>query len=186
MVCAGVRSSIEHGEQDVGIMLRPIEDQTSSSLVIRKIIAHDVPLVIFAQPGHPLARIAKQGAITREALEEYSLYISDAAGDFHLLVRRYLERDGLPSPLIHPTGSVESVKRSVLRDVRAIGLLPGYALADEMRSGSVVALRVQPGPPAMRLEVLTPAARAQHPAVLQLIDGMAAATASAAHADISL
>ncbi|MEP7064548.1 MAG: LysR family transcriptional regulator [Gemmatimonadota bacterium] len=184
MVCAGVRSSIELGEQDVGMILRPIEDQSSKTLVVRRIIAEDVPLVVFSQPRHPLARTT-HAFVPRDALDEYPLYISDAAGDFHLLVRRYLQSEGLPTPLIHPTGSVESVKRSVLRDVRAIGVLPAYALADEMRNLSVVALHVQPAPPPMRLEALTPAARSQHPAIQQLIDGVAAAYAPATHASIS-
>jgi DNA-binding transcriptional LysR family regulator len=186
MTCAGVRGSIERSEHDLGMILQPLDDESATSAVHQTIISHDVPLVIFAQPAHPLARGESGAPVHRELLGEYPLFISDAAGDFHLLVRRYLQNDGLPGPHIHPTGSVESVKGSVLSDPRAIGLLPAYALADEVREHRVVALRVHPGPPPMRLEALTPAARSQHPAVQQLIDGVTAAYAPAPRGDLSL
>jgi DNA-binding transcriptional LysR family regulator len=180
MMCAGVRSGVEGGEYDVGLLLQPTDDAPPMSLAERAVISQDVPLVIFVQPAHPLARAA-HARVRRDALGEYALYISDAAGDFHLLVRRYLEQDGLPGPHIHPTGSVESVKRSVLGDARAIGLLPAYALADEMRDHRVVALRVTPGPPRMSLEALFSRTHAQHPATRQLIDAVAAAYTPAKH-----
>ena len=181
MMCAGVRIGVESGEYDLGMILEPTDDAAPVNVAERTIISADVPLIIFAQPSHPLARTAP-AFVRRDALGQCRLYISDAAGDFHLLVRRYLERDGLPGPHIHPTGSVESVKRSVLGDARAIGLLPAYALADEMRDRRVVALRVKPIPPRMSLEALTSRTRMQHPAARQLVDAVAAAYASEKHA----
>ncbi|HEY2897794.1 MAG TPA: LysR family transcriptional regulator [Gemmatimonadaceae bacterium] len=177
MMCAGVRSGLESGEYDLGLILEPGDDATPMKLAEHVVISHDVPLIIFAQPAHPLARNAP-AAVKRDALGDFALYLSDAAGDFHLLVRRYLEHDGLPGPPIHPTGSVESVKRSVLADGRAIGLLPAYAIADEIREGRVVALRVKPGPPRMSLEALTSRTRAQHPATRQLVGALASAYSS--------
>jgi DNA-binding transcriptional LysR family regulator len=97
-------------------------------------------------------------------------------------VRRYLEQDGLPGPHIHPTGSVESVKRSVLGDARAIGLLPEYALADEIRDRRIVALHVKPRPPRMSLDALASRTRARHPAARQLIDAVAASYTPRNHA----
>jgi DNA-binding transcriptional LysR family regulator len=181
MMCAGVRDGVESGEYDVGLVLEPTDDAPPVSLVERAVISQDVPLVIFAQPSHPLAPGAR-ASVRRDALGEYALYISDAAGDFHLLVRHYLEQDGLPGPHIHPTGSVESVKRSVHGDARAVGLLPAYALVDEIRDRRFVALRVAPGPPRMSLEALFSRTRAQHPATRQLIDAVTAAYAPARHA----
>ncbi len=174
MLCAGVRSGVESGEYDLGMILEPGGNALPIRDGARTIISSDVPLVMFAQPAHPLAR-SPRTPVPRDALAEYPLYISDAAGDFHLLVRHYLEHDGLPGPRIHPTGSVESVKRSVLGDEHAIGLLPAYALADELRDRRMVSLRVQPGPPRMSLEVLTSRTRSEHPATRQLILAMAAA-----------
>jgi LysR family hydrogen peroxide-inducible transcriptional activator len=177
MMCADVRAGVERGEYDLGVMLRPDDDSTATSVAERTIIPAAVPLVIFAQRSHPLAH---RDSVRRGALVDHPLYISDAAGDLHVLVRRYLERDGLPVPHIRSTGSVESVKRSVLTDPLAIGVLPAYALAEELRDEHVVALRMHPTPPRMRLEALTSATRAQHPATRQLIDAVAAACAPAA------
>ena len=171
MLCAGVRAGVDSGEYDVGLILEPADNAPPAGLAERAVISRDVPLILFAQPAHPLARAA-QASVRRDALAEYALYISDAAGDFHLLVRHYLEQDGLPGPHVHPTGSVESVKRSVLGDARAIGLLPAYALTDEIREHRVIALRVTPGPPRMSLEALYSRTRAQHPATRQLIDAV--------------
>lgn len=182
MMCAEVRSSIESGEYDLGMILQSVDDAAPMNVAERTIISDDVPLVIFAQPTHPLARPA-QAFIRRDAMGDYPLYISDAAGEFHLFVRRYLEHDGLPGPHIHSAGSVESVKHSVLRNSRAIGLLPAYALVDELRDRRAVALNVRPAPPPMRLEALTSRTRTQHPATRQLIDA-AAAYAPAKHAAI--
>jgi len=174
MMCAAVRSGIENGQYDLGLILQPADDEPSTNVVKRSIISPDVPLVFFTQPTHALARAAPRASVPRDLLGEYPLYISDAAGDFHLLVRRYLQHDGLPGPHIRATGSVESVKRSVLRDSRAVGLLPEYALADEIRDRRIVALGVQPGPPPMRLQALTPGIRSEHPAAHQLIESVAA------------
>jgi len=174
MMCAAVRSGIENGQYDLGLILQPVDDEPSTNVVKRSIISPDVPLVFFTQPTHALARAAPRASVPRDLLGEYPLYISDAAGDFHLLVRRYLQHDGLPGPHIRATGSVESVKRSVLRDSRAVGLLPEYALADEIRDRRIVALSVQPGPPPMRLQALTPGIRSEHPAAHQLIESVAA------------
>ena len=80
----------------LGLILEPADDPAPVSLAERTVISNDIPLVIFAQPTHPLARTAP-GSRRRDALGEYALYISDAAGDFHLLVRRYLERTACPA-----------------------------------------------------------------------------------------
>jgi hypothetical protein len=106
-------------------------------------------------PGTPLSTYPRRiRHACREALAEFPLYLSDAAGDFHLLVRRFVEFDGLPAPRLHATGSVESVKRGVLADPRALGMLPAYALIEEIDTGQVVPLSLDPAPPRMVLEGL--------------------------------
>ncbi len=170
MVCADVRGSVEAGEHDLGMILQPADDSPQAHVAETTIIAQSVPLVMFALPSHPLVHAGRH--VSRDSLSDYPLYISDAAGDFHLLVRRYLEHAAMPSPHIHATGSVESVKRSVLSDPRAIGLLPAYALTDELRGKRLAALHVEPAPPAMSLVALTSRARSQHPATRQLVDAV--------------
>lgn len=173
LMCAGVRTGVETGEYDLGLLLQPVADGSAPLAADRTIVSHDVPLVIFVQPKHALAA-ARSRPVRRDALADFPLYISDSAGDFHVLVRRFLEHDGLPGPRLQPTGSVESVKRGVLGDPRALGMLPAYALVEEVRAGRVVALDVEPGPPPMQLEALLPKARAQHPAAKLLLEAVCA------------
>jgi DNA-binding transcriptional LysR family regulator len=178
MMCNEVRSGIDAGIYDMGLLLQPLDDATSSLVADRIVVSDDVPLVIFTQPSHPLAVGARSGArpgpILRDALADFPLYLSDAAGDFHSLVRRFLEDDGLPGPRLHATGSVEGVKRGVLADARALGMLPAYALVEEIEAGQVVPLRVHPAPPHMLLEALVSKTRAQHPAARRLLDELLA------------
>jgi DNA-binding transcriptional LysR family regulator len=172
MMCSGVRAGVDAGEFDLGLMLQPAEDATATTLADRTIISEDVPLVIFAQPSHPLVVQSHAAPIRRDELGSFPLFISDAAGDFHALVRRFLEHDGLPGPNLQPTGSIESVKRGVFADARALGMLPAYALEEDMQARRVVSLAVRPAPPRMRLEALTSRSRPQHPATRQLLDSV--------------
>ena len=174
LMCSGVRTGVETGDYDLGLLLQPFADNSVPSTVDRTIVSHDVPLVIFAQPKHPLASPDHTVPVRRDELADFPLYLSDAAGDFHVLVRRFLEHEGLPGPRLQATGSIESVKRGVLGDPRALGMLPAYALVEEMRAGRVVAISVEPAPPPMRLEAVSPRARAQHPAARQLLDAVCA------------
>jgi DNA-binding transcriptional LysR family regulator len=170
LMCTAIRAVVEAGEFDFALSLQPCEDAANGVAAERTVVSDDVPLVIFAQPGHPLANRRRSRPVRRDALGDHTLYLSDAAGDFHLLVRRFLEHDGLPGPHLQPTGSIESVKRAVLADPLAVGMLPGYALLDEFRDRKLAPVPVQPGPPRMRLEALLSRARAHHPATRQLLE----------------
>jgi DNA-binding transcriptional LysR family regulator len=172
MMCTGVRTTVESGECDFGLMLQPAEESSSTSAVDCCVISNDVPLLIFAQPTNPLATGERTPPVQRDSLASSTLYLTDGAGEYHTAVRRFLTHDGLPGPQLQPTGSVESVKRAVAGDCRAIGMLPAYALLDELREGRFVPLTLRPSPPRMRLEAITSKARAQHPATRQLLDSV--------------
>ena len=172
LMCTLIRAGVESGEFDLGLSLQPVDDLAVTVAADRTVVSDDVPLVIFSQPRHPLARGARSAPVRRDVLGDYTLYLSDAAGDYHLLVRRFLEHDGLPGPHLQPTGSIESVKRAVYGDAHAVGMLPAYALMDEFREGRLVPVAVHPPPPRMRLEALLSRTRAQHPAARQLLDAV--------------
>jgi DNA-binding transcriptional LysR family regulator len=169
LMCTAIRAGVESGEFDLGMSLQPVDDVAVTVAADRTVVSNDISLVIFAQPRHPLARGARSAPVRREVLSGHTLYLSDAAGDYHLLVRRFLEHDGLPGPHLQPTGSIESVKRAVYGDAHAVGMLPAYALLDEFRDGRLVPVAVHPPPPRMRLEALLSRTRAQHPAAQQLL-----------------
>ena len=145
----------------------------------------NVPLTVFAQPTHPLlatrgssrTRVAPTPVARHDALP-YPIYLSDAAGDFHDLVASYFAADGLEAPRIEATGSIEGVKHNVAADRNALGVLPTYALAAELRAGSVRALELRPDVPHVRLDAMTVTSRQVHPAVEELLAELARSSRS--------
>jgi DNA-binding transcriptional LysR family regulator len=171
--CAGVRAGVAEGSYDAGLLLESSEpararsrragaDGSANGLTLDR----DVPLTVFAAPTHPLAG---RSHVPRAALTGYAVFISDAAGDLHALLREYFAAVGLAERALEATGSVEGVKRAVLTEPHALGVLPAYAMADEIASGRVVALSVRPAPPRMRLVAVTSPARGSHPALDALL-----------------
>ncbi len=184
--CAGVRAGIDRGEFDLGLLLgtdahpalSPVDGLGAAAGATgdaeRVGVGGGIPLAVFAAPGHPLAHIANAPAAARESLVAYPFFLSDAAGDFHDLVRRYFQADGLPGPALEPAGSVEAVKRGVLSTPSALGVLPGYAVRDELHAGHAVRVALDPPPPDMRLEAILPVRPARHPAVRMLLESLQA------------
>jgi DNA-binding transcriptional LysR family regulator len=177
--CADVRRRTEAGHSDIGVLLerasRPgskrgrIGGEVSARSVERQKVAVDVPLVVFAMPSHPLIARGDPGSVGREALAPFILLVSDAEGDFFTMVDRLFRTAGA-GPRLQPTGSVEAVKRGVFADSRALGLLPGYAVAEEVRARRVVRLTVRPPLPRMELDALLSRRRVRHPSTMELLD----------------
>jgi DNA-binding transcriptional LysR family regulator len=108
-----------------------------------------------------------------EQLANYTVFLSDARGYFFDLVRKFLRADGVPSPRLEATGSVEGVKRNVLTDSLGVGVLPIYAVAEELRTARLSTLRIRPDPPRMRLDAMLYRARPPaHPAVAALLEAV--------------
>lgn len=168
-LCAAVKAGVDAGEFDVGLLLA--EDERAESG--RK--ASGADLVVFAKPDHPLAN----RAVSPLDLAPFTLFMSDAAGDFYAIMRRYVQQDGLAGARLESTGSVEAVKRAVLSDVGALGVLPRYALMEDLAADRVVALCLQPAPLHMRVDIILPSQRPIHPAVHELRDAVQAQVASA-------
>ena len=174
--CAGVREGVTGGAFDLGLLLEGLAEgsstHTNASLAPftdRRVIVPAVPLVLFAGASHPLVSGRPPAAVRRQALVGYTLFVSDGAGDFHDVVWRFFNGDGLDGPAIEATGSIEGVKKAVINDVRAIGLLPEYALADELRAATIARVNLRPAPPTLRLDALLSQSRARHPSTEELL-----------------
>jgi DNA-binding transcriptional LysR family regulator len=182
--CLGVRDGVASGAFDLGLLLEradecvpasPSASPASTPFRNRRTVVSDVCLAMFAGPGHALGR----GAVRRSALTPYPLLVSDAAFDFHTFVHRYVRRGHEDGPHIEAAGSVEGVKKGVIADKRALGLLPAYAIAEELRLGRVVRLDLRPPPPRMRLDALLSESRVFHRATEELLDAVREAFAPA-------
>jgi DNA-binding transcriptional LysR family regulator len=66
-------------------------------------------------------------------------------------------------PLFH-----DRTKRTVVSDTAALGLLPAFAIAEELRLGSLIRLDLRPPPPRMRLRALL--SPSEHPALNELLE----------------
>jgi DNA-binding transcriptional LysR family regulator len=138
-------------------------------------LASRLPLSIFAAPQHPLVRMKRRGAIPRHELAEYQVFVTDGAGDYYDVIRGYLKSDALPGPAVQAAGSIGAVKRAVVDDAGAIGVLPEYAVADDFRERHLARIVVSPEPPCLRLVALVPPRQAAlHPAVADMLDQLRA------------
>jgi DNA-binding transcriptional LysR family regulator len=169
--CAGVRARVAEDGAEVGLLLAWQDELEEGSISLR-----DVPLVIFARPSHPLVRRASERSIPRSALEQFRIFLPDAEGDFHAAVHRFLTRGGTGTPAVEATGSVEGVKRAMIGDPVSLGLLPAFAVAEEIRMGSMVRLDVRPAVPGMRLVARLARGRSGHPAIDALVAALRSPT----------
>ena len=174
--CAGVRDGVAGGAFDVGLLLAEPAGNASgrgtpspAPFTDRRVVIPAVPLVVFAGNSHPLVRGGAFGLVGHRVLSGYPLFVSDAAGEFHDLVEKFFRREGVDGPVIEASGSVEGVKKAVIADGRAIGLLPLYSVADELRATTIVRVNLRPAPPRMRLDALLSQSRARHPSAEELV-----------------
>ncbi|HMI18150.1 MAG TPA: LysR family transcriptional regulator [Sphingomonas sp.] len=99
-------------------------------------------LRLVAAPDHPLAGRVVQ----RRDLEGRTCLLTDHDGAFSDLVKAWVGSGARP-PKLESAGSVDGVKRGVLKS-DAIGVLPDYAVADELAARSLAALGLaDPLPP---------------------------------------
>lgn len=178
--CDDVRESVRNGSFDLGLLLEVIDRKPRSAATSRThskskhTIAPLVPLVLFAAPTHPLAKSSGRTATAKSALNPFPLFLSDAAGDFHALIDRFIREDRLPGARIESAGSIEGVKTAVLVDAQALGILPGYAVAEELKTRRVARVNIRPEPPQMRLVGATSGLGALHPSAADLLQEMIA------------
>ncbi len=172
--CAAVRAGVASGHCDVGLLLEEAGSDGVAANVSpdasRLVLNGRIPLVVFASPAHPLSLRTTSSPIPRDALAPFPMFVSDAAGDFYELLRRYFQEGGLPGPRLVSAGSIEGVKRGVAGDETALGILPLYAVAEDLRSGPWRGLTLAPMSPGMRLvALLAPALGSRHPATTELV-----------------
>jgi DNA-binding transcriptional LysR family regulator len=173
-MCLTITEDLASGRFDLGLMLQTRAGARIDAGDGDRPLA-DVPLAVFCRPEHPLASPGTGWPVPRAWLAPYPVFVSDARGHpFDLCpgrtVRDYFRNDGLPGPRLEPAGSVEAVKRSVVTDPLALGVLPAYALAEELRARVVSALTLEPGIPPLCLVAMPFQGRSPiHPAVAELI-----------------
>jgi DNA-binding transcriptional LysR family regulator len=123
-------------------------------------------LCLVVSPHHPLA----QKTVRQADLLSQALLLADPDGAFNGLMRAWF-KDAAQMPRFESAGSIDGVKRGV-RNSDAIGVLPGYAVAEELAAGTLVALKMRETLPAIALLLTAaeqpPAASPLHNLVTQI------------------
>ena len=130
--CPGIRQGLDDGAFDVGLLLETSNRRTwanrpptsATPYTDRRVVAPNVSLAVFGAHINSLVSLAARAPARRTELAAFTVLVSDADGDFHTLVERFFERAGVPGPRLQVIGSVEGVKKGVLADTRALGILP--------------------------------------------------------------
>ena len=161
-VCAEIREGVASGQSDLGLVLEVDGGQDGDSVLAR------ARLVVLGARGHPLAG-RKASA---EELRRCDFYMSDAAGDYHLALRRHFEAAEVPQPRTQALGTVEGVKQGILAGGSALGLLPAHAVRQELDAGVLAEVRVSPPMPGLVLRAVRGPASADSPLVEELVRGL--------------
>lgn len=144
-LCEDLRKRVRRFELDAAITI----EGAGSALENGTRVLSPMELRLVAAPGHPLAK--KTAA--RSELESRTFLLADPDGAFNGLMRAWF-KDAAHMPKFESAGSIDGVKRGV-RSGDAIGVLPGYAVAEELAAGSLVALKVREALPAIALLLTT-------------------------------
>jgi DNA-binding transcriptional LysR family regulator len=176
--CAEVRERFNDSAFHLGLLLETVSRKAVVNTIAkipnqsedRQVVAPLVPLVLFAAPSHPLLSPASSVPVRRNALHSFPLFVSDAAGDFRVLLERFFREDHMPGPRLESTGTVEGVKTAVFTDPLGLGVLPWYAIDEELRTGRVMGLDLRPALPRMQLVAWLARSKALHPGTRELID----------------
>ena len=159
-VCSEIRPSVAAGKCDLGLIIEAEADQDESTIIAK------TQLVIFGSPAHPFANRSP----SPDQLQRCDFYMSDAAGDYHQVLRQYFEAAGTPLPRMQALGTVEGVKRGILAGADALGLLPAHAVEQELADGVLAQVNVRPPLRRLVLRAVLAPGSAKSPIVEDLLD----------------
>jgi DNA-binding transcriptional LysR family regulator len=148
-LCENLRKRVMRGELDAALTIEGAGRGRDGDGVEEYWPAR---LQLIVSPHHPLA----DSVLRRHDLETQTCLLADPEGAFNDLVKSWVGNAGR-TPRLESTGSIDGVKRGVLKS-DAIGVLPDYAVAEELSTGALVALRTEdPLPPiSLCLTILSP------------------------------
>ncbi|MEO8360567.1 MAG: LysR family transcriptional regulator [Vicinamibacteria bacterium] len=159
--CTQIRESVAAGKYDLGLTLEA--GGGSDGVILAK-----GRLVIFASPSHALAR----REASTDQVGRCEIFMSDAAGNYHQVLRQLFEAAQIPSPRTQALGSIEGVKRGVLASGTALGLLPAHAVEQELRDGVLAEVTVRPQLPGLVLRAVRAPGSAESPMIEDLVQSL--------------
>jgi DNA-binding transcriptional LysR family regulator len=161
-VCSEIRESVAAGKSELGLVLEEDGGLDDGSVLAR------TRLVVFGSPAHPLAR----RNASAEELRRCDFYMSDAAGNYHQVLRHHFEAAQVPLPRTQSLGTVEGVKRGILAGGTALGLLPVHAVEPELRDGLLAEVNVSPALPGLVLRGVFAPGGTNSPIAEELVESL--------------
>jgi len=140
-LCEDLRRRVERAELDAALTIEGAGDDAGGAG------SWPARLQLLVAPDHPLAG----GDIGRSDRIDRTFLLADSEGAFNGLMRNWLGTSGA-SPRLVSAGSIDGVKRG-LATSDAIGVLPDYAVAEELTAGTLAAVRAIDPLPAIALRL---------------------------------
>lgn len=125
-------NKVREGELDIGLIL---ENQPSDP-ILQWIKIKEEPLVLIANPNHPLSRISK---IEFEHLNGVEWIMAEDSCNYRIMLEKVLRAKGVSYHIGLELGNPEAIKRCV-RVGSGISLLPRMAAEEEIQRGELVVL----------------------------------------------
>jgi DNA-binding transcriptional LysR family regulator len=145
-LCKDLRERVARAELDAALTIEGGAAALSSG---ETVAVWPARLRFVVSPRHPLT----QGAVRRRDLEARTFLLADAEGAFNDLLKAWA--GGLGAQLrLESAGSIDGVKRGVLNS-DAIGVLPDYAVAEELAAHTLDELNLDDTPPPVALRLTT-------------------------------
>ncbi len=161
-LCDELRKRVGRGELDAALTIEGASSAQVDTGESRVLSSAWLCLVV--SPRNALAA----GPSEKEGLRAKTFLLTDHEGAFNPLMRAWLG-GAAHGAKIESAGSIDGVKRAV-QSSDAIGVLPAYAAADELSSGSLVELKTTDPLPAIALLLTTSAPPSQAPPLHDLIE----------------
>jgi DNA-binding transcriptional LysR family regulator len=156
-----IRVGLKSGRFDLGLVCEPAIRRHAE----RNEVLGETEIVVFSAREHPLAgREARLASLRTNVFR-----LSDGAGSFQGVLQRYLEASGSAHVKLAPTGSVEGVKLAVAKDMGSVGVLPLFAVENELRRGELARIHPIPPLPPVILEALSNTARSSSSLVTEFV-----------------
>lgn len=123
---------VREGELDIGLIL---ESKPSDS-ALEWLVLKEEPLVLIANPNHPLAL---QDKVSLEHLNGMEWIMTEATCNYRIMLEKVLRTNGISYKVGLELGNPEAIKRCVMAG-SGISLLPRMVVEEELSRGALLAL----------------------------------------------
>jgi len=147
-LCEHLRKRVQRGELDAALTVEGLDGAHAPQAGWSRMLAPaQLRLIVSSRTGPPPA------GVKRADLSRHVFLLPDPDGALNALMRDWLGKS-VRRPRLESAGSIGGVKSGV-KESDVIGVLPSYAVAEEIQTGTLQELRVQEPLPAVAIWLTT-------------------------------